>query len=181
MSPDCRARSAQYLQSVLRCASVGGKFAHRATDLPAGSSSPMKWVQSAVPICCHAGVPLLVAAGMTVYSLHAGDPVAHCTGRISGPGCTLHHQGIVQERRARRNRRRSADPRLHIVDTLERGAYPLGVRLAAGVGATHLIDDASGDLLDAACAGCSRLGMAARDTQFGLPDFDPLEGWIVGA
>src|SRR3990167_9147252 len=42
---------------------VGGKFAHRATDLVAGSSPSMKWVNPPVAYMLHAGLPLLLDAG----------------------------------------------------------------------------------------------------------------------
>ena len=53
---------------------VGGKFAHRATDGPAGSSPSMKWVNPPVAYMLHAGVPLLIDAGLSLPRLHAGDP-----------------------------------------------------------------------------------------------------------
>ena len=52
---------------------VGGKFAHRATDGPAGSSPSMKWVNPPVAFMMHAGVPLLLAAGAHLPGLHEGD------------------------------------------------------------------------------------------------------------
>jgi hypothetical protein len=51
---------------------VGGKFAHRATDKPAGSSPSMKWVNPPVAYMLHAGVPRLLAAGAHIPGLHAG-------------------------------------------------------------------------------------------------------------
>jgi len=51
---------------------VGGKFAHRACDLPAGSSPSMKWVNPPVAIMLHAGVPLLLRAGAHLPGLHPG-------------------------------------------------------------------------------------------------------------
>jgi hypothetical protein len=53
---------------------AGGKFAHRATDRPAGSSPSMKWVNPPVAYMLHAGVPLLRAAGVHLPGLHDGDP-----------------------------------------------------------------------------------------------------------
>ena len=53
---------------------VGGKFAHRATDGPAGSSPSMKWVNPPVAYMLHAGVPLLLDAGVHLPGLHPGDP-----------------------------------------------------------------------------------------------------------
>ena len=50
---------------------VGGKFAHRATDGPAGSSPSMKWVNPPVAFMLHAGVPRLIAAGLTLAALPA--------------------------------------------------------------------------------------------------------------
>ena len=50
---------------------VGGKFAHRATDTPAGSSPSMKWVNPPVAFMLHAGLPLLIEAGVTLPRLHA--------------------------------------------------------------------------------------------------------------
>jgi hypothetical protein len=52
---------------------VGGKFAHRAADHPAGSSPSMKWVNPPVAYMLHAGVPLLRQAGVHMPGLHAGD------------------------------------------------------------------------------------------------------------
>lgn len=42
---------------------VGAKFAHRATDRPAGSSPSMKWVNPPVAWMLHAGVPILMDVG----------------------------------------------------------------------------------------------------------------------
>ena len=52
---------------------VGGKFAHRAADQPAGSSPSMKWVNPPVAFMLHAGVPRLLAAGVHLPGLHEGD------------------------------------------------------------------------------------------------------------
>jgi hypothetical protein len=53
---------------------VGGKFAHRATDIPAGSSPSMKWVNPPVAYMLHAGAPRLLAAGVSIPGMVAGDP-----------------------------------------------------------------------------------------------------------
>jgi hypothetical protein len=161
---------------------VGGKFAHRATDLPAGSSSPMKWVNPPVAYMLHAGAPMLVDAGVTIYSLHPGDPA-----RIALEG----YPGLVARsitRASYKNDQRALqtperrEVRERIVAALERGDYRLGIRLDAGALRPGLIDDGSGDLLDAVlCALLAAWGWQRRDAGFGLPEFDPLEGWIVGA
>ena len=45
---------------------VGGKFAHRATDGPAGSSPSMKWVNPPVAYMLHAGLPHLMPVAFKV-------------------------------------------------------------------------------------------------------------------
>lgn len=48
---------------------VGAKFAHRRCDLPAGASPSMKWVNPPVAYMLHAGVPLLLKAGVDLPGL----------------------------------------------------------------------------------------------------------------
>jgi hypothetical protein len=161
---------------------VGSKFAHRATDMPAGSSSPMKWVNPPVAYMLHAGVPLLLEAGLTVYSLHAGDP-----SRIALEGYpglvarSITRKSYKSDERAKQTQERF-DARAYIVETLEKGDYRFGIRLVAGKYRNALIEDASGDLLDACLCGLlAAWAWERRDRAYGLPPFDPLEGWIVGA
>lgn len=160
----------------------GNKFAHRATDLPAGSSSPMKWVNPPVAYMLHAGVPLLLDAEVTIYSLHPGDPsrialeaypglIARSITRASYKNDSRTLQ--TQERR---------DARIKIIEALERADPQFGIRLAAGAHRNALIEDGSGDLLDASLCGLlAAWSWQRREHNYGLPAFDPLEGWIVGA
>lgn len=161
---------------------AGNKFAHRATDLPAGSSSPMKWVNPPVAYMLHAGAPLLLDAGVSVYSLHPGDPSRIALEAYPGMlARSITRASYKNDRRALQTpeRRRA---RVTIVEALERGEHHLGLRLAAGVHRQALIEDGSGDFLDAALCGLfAAWAWQRRDRQFGLPAFDPLEGWIVGA
>ncbi len=160
----------------------GNKFAHRATDFPAGSSSPMKWVNPPVAFMLHAGAPLLLSAGVTVYTLYAGDPARIALEGYPGMVArSITRASYKSDERARQTPARHAT-RAHIVDVLESGMYPLGMRLAAGEHRDALIDDASGDLLDAALCGLlAAWAWQRKHERYGLPDFDPLEGWIVGA
>ncbi len=161
---------------------VGGKFAHRATDFPAGSSPSMKWVNPPVAYMLHAGVPQLLAAGVTIYHLHPGDPA-----RIAFEG----YPGMVARditRDSYKNDLRSKqtparrDARERIVSALEAGAHRWGIRLEAGGFRDALLDDGSGDLLDAVlCAALAAWAWQRRDERYGMPEFDALEGWIVGA
>lgn len=62
---------------------TGHKFAHRATDRRAGSSSSMKWVNPPVAYMLHAGVPRLIKAGVCVPGLHAGDRTDRDAGGVA--------------------------------------------------------------------------------------------------
>ena len=161
---------------------IGGKFAHRATDFPAGSSPSMKWVNPPVAYMLHAGVPRLIDAGVTLFGMHPGDPERIA---LEGyPGMVA--RSIVKasykndDPRQQTDARRAA--RIKMLDALQSGDYPLGVALDTGSHLDALVEDGSGDLLDAVlCALLAGWAWQRRDTRYGLPDFDPLEGWIVGA
>ncbi len=162
---------------------VGAKFAHRACDLPAGSSPSMKWVNPPVAYMLHAGVPLLIDAGVHLPGLHDGDPARVA---LEGyPGLLAREligaRSYKSDDAARQDAARLI-ARKDIVAALEQGRTRLGLRLKVST-AQHeqLVDDASGDCLDAvlclmqAAWACSRPG-------YGLPPhIDPLEGWIVSA
>jgi len=162
---------------------AGQKFAHRATDGPAGSSPSMKWVNPPVAYMLHAGVPLLMAAGVHLPGLHAGD-----TTRVALEGYPgllarelLGARSYKSDEKARQTPERLI-ARIDLVDALDRGATRLGLRLKL----THaqreaLIQDASGDRLDAALC-LMQAAWASTQPGFGLPaGIDPLEGWIVSA
>ena len=68
-----RPRSARTFKAFCDARPAGAKFAHRACDRPAGSSPSMKWVNPPVAYMLHAGVPLLIDAGVHLPGLHAGD------------------------------------------------------------------------------------------------------------
>ena len=169
---------------------AGGKFAHRATDGPAGSSPSMKWVNPPVAYMLHAGVPLLIGAGVHLPGLHAGDPR-----RVALEA----YPGLLARAVLGRRSYKSDDPAKHtserliarkdLLTALETGQQTrLGLRLAL----THaqrdaLVHDASGDSLDAVlcllqAAWGERRHAEHGDPLYGLPPgLDPLEGWIVGA
>ncbi len=161
---------------------VGGKFAHRATDIPAGSSSSMKWVNPPVAYMLHAGVPLLRAAGVALPGIVAGDPQRIALEGYPGMVArSITRASYKNDSRTKQTPERQA-ARAMILDHLERGDHRFAIRLEAGPHRDALIDDGSGDLLDAAlCGVLAAWAWQRRGTRFGLPDFDPLEGWIVGS
>ena len=170
---------------------VGGKFAHRATDGPAGSSPSMKWVNPPVAFMLHAGVPRLLAAGVSLPGLHQGDP--HRIALEAYPGLlarsVLGKMPYKADDKARQTSERLI-ARKTLIEALETGRVPLlhstGLRLKLShAQRDRLADDASGDSLDAvlcllqAAWACHQ--HLAGHPQWGLPAFDPLEGWIVSA
>jgi hypothetical protein len=173
------------------CASrpVGGKFAHRAADLPAGSSPSMKWVNPPVAYMLHAGVPRLLASGARIPGLHPGtneDRIA----LEAYPG--LLARELIGRRSYKSDDQRKQTPerlaaRTDLLAALEAGTSRLGLRL--GVTASQraeLLADARGDDIDAVLcllqAAWGRQRAGSEGPGYGLPQgFDALEGWIVSA
>lgn len=175
---------------------VGGKFAHRACDRPAGSSPSMKWVNPPVAFMLHAGVPRLLVAGVEMPGLHTPTRVAADTGQHrrvaleAYPGLLareiLGHRSYKSDDRAKQTPERLI-ARKDLLTALEAGQTRLGLRLKV----THaqrdaLADDAKGDALDAVLCLVQAAWGSQKYTQgdrlYGLPaNLDPLEGWIVTA
>lgn len=167
---------------------VGGKFAHRATDVPAGSSPSMKWVNPPVAFMLHAGVPRLVEAGVHMPALHAGDE-----NRVALEGYPgLLAREILGNRSYKSDDNAKQTPerliaRKDLVTKLELGQTRMNLRLKL----THaqrdaLIDDASGDSLDAVLC-MLQAAWALQQHEKGIKNYglpaktDALEGWIVTA
>lgn len=162
---------------------VGGKFAHRACDIPAASSPSMKWVNPPVAYMMHAGVPLLLAAGVDLPGLHPGDPQ-----RVALEG----YPGLLAREILARRSYKSDDKakqtserliaRKDLLEALEQGRTRLGLRLKISHAQRDaLVADASGDRLDAVLC-LLQAAWALGQSGYGLPaEIDPLEGWIVSA
>ena len=164
---------------------AGGKFAHRACDKPAGSSTSMKWVNPPVAYMLHAGVPLLRGAGAHLPAHEAAQAGAVRVALEAYPG--LLAREVIGQRSYKSDEAAKQTPerliaRKDIVEALEQGRTRLGMRLKL-TAAQHdaLVADASGDSLDAVLA-MLQAGWAAERPAFGWPaGVDPLEGWIVSA
>ena len=162
---------------------AGAKFAHRACDRPAGSSPSMKWVNPPVAWMLHAGVPLLLDAGLHLPGLHDGD--RQRVALEAYPGLLARELIGTRSYKADDVARQTAErliARKDIVGALERGATRLGLRLQLSP-ALHerLVEDATGDSLDAVLC-LMQAAWAAAQPGWGLPArVDPLEGWIVSA
>lgn len=169
---------------------VGGKFAHRATDRPAGSSPSMKWVNPPVAYMLHAGVPRLLDAGVYLPGLQAPPPAIGKVALEAYPG--LLAREILGQRSYKSDARAKQTPerliaRKDMLMALELGQTRLGLRLKLSH-AQHdtLVADASGDSVDATLclmqAAWAQQQHAAGAPLYGLPaDMDALEGWIVSA
>ena len=167
---------------------VGGKFAHRATDGPAGSSPSMKWVNPPVAFMLHAGVPLLLDAGVHLPGLHTGDATRVALEAYPG----LLAREVLGRRSYKSDTRAQQTPerllaRKDLVTALEQGRTRLGLQLKLSHAQRDaLADDARGDSLDAVLcllqAAWAERAHADGDPLYGLPStLDPLEGWIATA
>lgn len=161
---------------------VGSKFAHRPVDRLAGSSPSMKWVNPPVVYMLKEGAPRLLAAGVDIPGQHSGDK-----SRIAleaYPGFLARSITKASYKNDQRDKQTPAllAARKQIVDTLLTGEYSLAIKLSATrTQQKLLVDDASGDTLDAVlCALQAAWAYQRRELNFGLPsNIDPLEGWIV--
>jgi hypothetical protein len=160
----------------------GRRLIHRSADgaMPGiSSSSPLQTRYVPVGFMYYEGLSRLVAADVCIPRLRAGD-----ASRVALEG----YPGLLAyELIGRRSYKNSTEPdrliaRKDIVDALEQGRTRLGLRLKL----THaqretLVDDASGDRLDAALC-LMQAGWAATRPDGGLPpQVDPVEGWIATA
>ncbi len=152
----------------------GRKYAHRATDGPAGSSSPMKLVHPPVALMFHEGAPRLLRAGVHVPGLSPGDRTRVAleaypgllARRLAG-GASYKHDARAKQTPAR------AAARRRIVAALALDA-PAGLRRA-------LVADGTGDALDAVLCAVQAAQAAGRPS-WGLPARVPAcEGWIATA
>jgi hypothetical protein len=160
----------------------GNKYAHRTTDGPAGSSSPMKLVNPPVALMFHEGSRRLLDAG-----LHIPKLLESASSRVAleaYPGLLVRKQlglraSYKSDTRAEQTSARRA-ARRQIVDALQAGR-PLDITIEMeGKLQQSLIADGSGDLLDAViCA--AQAAWAARRANYGLPADTGDEGWIVSA
>ena len=151
----------------------------------------MKWVNPPVAYMLHAGVPRLVDAGVSLPGLHPGDPQRVALEAYPGLlarsvlGTTSYKSDDKAKQKADRLIARKT-----LVHALENGLAPLlqaaGLRLKLSHAQRDaLADDPRGDTLDAVLcllqAAWAVRQRAGGHPQWGLPAFDPLEGWIVTA
>lgn len=167
---------------------AGGKFAHRATDGPAGSSPSMKWVNPPVAWMLHAGLPRLLDMGADFPGLLRRESARVALEAYPGMLARelIGRRSYKSDDRQRQTPER-AQARAELLEALQLGQHHLGLRLLADAAQLQtMAADASGDHLDAAiCMLQAAWGLRCHlqgDALYGLPPgIDPLEGWIVTA
>jgi hypothetical protein len=151
----------------------------------------MKWVNPPVAFMLHAGVPRLLAAGVSLPGLHAGDSSRVALEAYPGllARSVLGNASYKSDAKAKQTPDRLI-ARKTLVNALESGQAPVLLSAGLRLKLSHaqrdtLADDPSGDTLDAVlCLLQAAWALHQHETghaRWGLPDFDPLEGWIVSA
>lgn len=166
---------------------------HRAVDLIGKSHSPLKTmdpvrriaINPPVGLMFFEGAPRLLAAGLHLPGLHeTGDARVGVEVYPGALAIALGERHYKNDKPAHGDRLQQARARLV-------AATRAGASLASGVDLPPLrwpralaqaaVDDASGDTLDAAlCALAAAVAARAGSPRYGLPPFDPVEGWIAG-
>ena len=147
----------------------------------------MKWVNPPVAYMLHAGVPRLRRAGVCLPGLQDGDPQRVALEAYPG----LLAREVLGKTSYKSDDKAKQTPerwlaRRELLGALERGQTRLGLRLSASHALMErLADDASGDALDAVLC-LLQVAWAWQQHEgghprYGLPECDPLEGWIVTA
>ena len=159
---------------------AGQRLVHRKADgaMPGiFSSSPLQTRYVPVGFMFFEGVARLLAAGVHLPRLHAGD--AQRVALEAYPGL------LAFELLGRRSYKNDASAerliaRKDMVEALEQGRTRLGLRLKLSHAQREaLVDDASGDRLDAVLC-LVQAAWASTRADGGLPpEVDPVEGWIA--
>ncbi|MEN3111003.1 DUF429 domain-containing protein [Uliginosibacterium paludis] len=170
------------LDAVRESRPMGSRYIHRACDLPAKSHSPMKLVNPPVGLMFFEGAPRLLEAGVTLPGMHAGDPQRIALEAYPGLLAREIVQGSYKsDDRARQTPARH-EARQILLGRLRSGEHSLKLPLRIDAAAcTEVLDDASGDRLDALLALVQTAWCwQRRERGYGLsPGFDPIEGWIA--
>jgi hypothetical protein len=162
---------------------MGNRYAHRATDQPAGSHSPLKLVNPPVGLMFLEGAPRLLAAGCDVPGLHAGDPTRVALEAYPGllARQLIGRTSYKSDDRARQTPARRAAREQLLAQLLQAEQAKRPVLQVSPALHQRMLEDGSGDVLDAVlCA--LQAASVAHLPRYGMPaQTDAVEGWIIGA
>lgn len=161
---------------------AGNRYAHRATDHPAGSHSPLKLVNPPVGLMFLEGAPRLLEAGVTIPGLFKGDPLRIAFEAYPGFAARQMVKGSYKNDARSKQTPQRMRARKAIVAALVSTDNPFGFALGASPRSLNsLVRDATGDRLDAVlCALQAAWAWQRRLDNYGLPSrIDSLEGWIA--
>ena len=162
---------------------AGQRLLHRRTDTALqglSSTSPLQTRYVPVGFMYYEGVARLIDAGVTLPQMHAGDPARVA---VEGYPGLLAHELIGRRSYKNKDEPERLIARKEVMDSLEQGrSTRLDLRLRlTHAQRDHVIDDASGDRLDAVLC-LMQAAWASTRPGCGLPQgIDPVEGWIVSA
>lgn len=152
----------------------GRKYAHRRTDLPAGSSSPMKLVNPPVALMFQEGAPRLADASVHIPGLASGDRTRVALEAYPG----LYARTILGRVSYKNDAKEKQTPERR--QARARLVSSLPIKTTRKIKA-RLIDDASGDSLDAVLCAVQAAG-AMKKRGYGIPrSVIDCEGWIISA
>ncbi|MEO8804740.1 MAG: DUF429 domain-containing protein [Burkholderiaceae bacterium] len=161
---------------------AGQRLLHRRTDTALqglSSTSPLQTRYVPVGFMYYEGVARLLDAGVTLPQMHAGDPARVA---LEGYPGLLAHELIGRRSYKNKDEPERLIARKEMLDALEQGRTRLGLRLRlTHAQRDHVIDDASGDRLDAVLCLMQAAWASARPGHGLPPSIDPVEGWIVSA
>jgi hypothetical protein len=161
---------------------TGNRYAHRATDYPAGSHSPLKLVNPPVGLMFLEGAPRLLKAGVTIPGLVKGDPQRIAFEAYPGFAARQIVKGSYKSDASAKQTPQRTHARKAIVAALVSTDNPFGFALSAPAQLLNsMVRDATGDRLDAVlCSLQAAWAWQRRADNYGLPsNIDSLEGWIA--
>jgi len=161
---------------------AGNRYAHRATDHPAGSHSPLKLVNPPVGLMFLKGAPRLLEAGVTIPGLLKGDPLRIAFEAYPGFAARQIVKGSYKNDSPAKQTPQRMRARKAMVAALVSTDTPFGFALSASARTLNsLVHDATGDRLDAVlCALQAGWAWQRRADNYGLPPrIDSVEGWIA--
>jgi hypothetical protein len=161
---------------------AGHKLVHRATDQGmqgVSSTSPLQTRYVPVGLMYYEGLSRLVKANVSLPGLRKGRPDAVA---VEGYPALLAHELIGRESYKNTDDAPRRAARERIVAALQAGKTHLGLTLKVSAkNANAMLDDPSGDLLDAALC-LMQAAWSSQQPRHGQPKgVDPVEGWIATA